>query len=669
MGFCQQKYALVALDAVLIVLAYGAAFWLRLDAAAFHAALPTLLSTLPVLLAISLFVHLKQGLFHAVLRYASTEMVVAVVQSVAVSTGLSAVVLLWVFRAGEVPASILLIHGMAILILVGGSRIGLRLKRDRRRAPSLSRCVVLCGLGDTAELALRGLRASPELGYEIIGVLDTNRRQHGRQVRGVTVLGGLEELPRILEDGRVDELWICEPEWLGERLRGIYDITRDARPAESEQRSVRVKILPKLQDALLGDDIGKLQEPDIADLLKRPQRCLDHAAMRDWVEERRVLITGAGGSIGSELARQIAKLGPASITLCDASEASLFEIHRELEGSSAEVRPTPYLIDVRDAAGVARMFRESRPDIVFHAAAYKHVPLVELHPCEGVRTNVQGLCNVALAAAEFEVSHFVFISTDKAVRPVNVMGSTKRLGERIIQSLDSSESTRFIAVRFGNVLGSSGSAIPIFREQIERGGPVTVTHPDMTRYFMLVSEAVELVIQAGCIGRGGEVFILDMGEPVRIADMARDLIRLLGKEPDHEVKIEFTGPRPGEKIFEELLISSDDSRTSFQDIWIEGERRESQHWTSLYPELRQLFQYASRGDRRRTLQCLAELVPSFRPAYERTRGALDAPSRVGFRERSLVAESVDSPVPSFEEVGYTRAADPLVDGSDATSQA
>jgi FlaA1/EpsC-like NDP-sugar epimerase len=320
--------------------------------------------------------------------------------------------------------------------------------------------------------------------------------------------------------------------------------------------------------------------------------------------------------------KQVLQFAPAEIALCDSNEERLFHVDNEVRALRAGLACKPFLMDVRDSGMVAAMFRDFRPDVVFHAAAYKHVPLVELNPCEAILNNVQGLQTVSLAALDHGVKEFVFISTDKAVRPVNIMGATKRLGENIIQALNRQKKTRFMAVRFGNVLGSSGSVVPIFQAQIRKGGPVSVTHPDMTRYFMLISEAVELVIQAGSIGRGGEIFILDMGKPVRILDMAHDLIRLMGKEPERDIKVEFTGIRPGERLYEELLLSPKDAQTSFPDIWIDHEPPTEVEWETLGKEVEGMFRAARLGNCRDAILSLKKLVPEFVPGYVSTRASI-----------------------------------------------
>ncbi|MDD8013831.1 MAG: nucleoside-diphosphate sugar epimerase/dehydratase, partial [Acidobacteriota bacterium] len=350
------------------------------------------------------------------------------------------------------------------------------------------------------------------------------------------------------------------PALAGERVRKAYQA--------ASPRGVHIRILPRLEHALLGADLGRFHDPDITDLLRRPPRKLDRDRMREWVRGRRVLITGAGGSIGSELSRQVAQLEPAALALLDASELNLFNIHGEMAPRHGPILLRPYMVDVRDGAALRRVFAEVRPEVVFHAAAYKHVPLMEDFPEEALRTNVLGTLDLAQLAVEHHVEKFVNISTDKAVKPCSVMGASKRLAEMACQALNGN-GTHFLSVRFGNVLGSRGSVVPLFQEQIRRGGPLTLTHPDMRRYFMSIPEAVLLVFQAAHQGRGGEVFVLDMGEPVRIRDLAENLIRLNGLEPGKDIEIVATGMRPGEKLFEELLTAEEGvDSTSHDKIYV-----------------------------------------------------------------------------------------------------
>jgi FlaA1/EpsC-like NDP-sugar epimerase len=633
-----RKIFLVVVDSFLISAAYFSSFYLRLGWEGLSLHVATVLQTLPIVLAVSLYCHLRQGLFNSILRYASLDTALAVLKSVVFSVLLSCLVLFLLFRLDGIPRSVFVIHAMAVLLLLGGSRVIVRL-RWRLPPGRESRKVLLYGAGDTAELVLRGLRLSKDLKVAAVGLIDDDHRLKGRLLHGVKIHGGAPDLPRVVRDLGVDELWICIQGLEGEKFRAVYDAARGLK--------VRVKILPRLEKTLMEEDLGRFNEPEIADLLRRPPRHLDRERMARWIQGRRILISGAGGSIGSELSRQVARFGPQSLALCDSCEFNLFSVDQELARGEGGGVQKAYLVDVRDPGAVRRMVKEAAPEIVFHAAAYKHVPLVELNPYEGVLTNVQGLLNVALMALDNEVKEFVFISTDKAVRPVSIMGATKRLGEIIIQVLNKRGPTRFSAVRFGNVLGSSGSVIPIFQEQIRRGEPLTVTHPDMTRYFMLISEAVELVIQSGSMGKGGDVLILDMGKPIRIAEMARDLIRLMGKEPDQEVPIRFIGPRPGEKIHEELLIGPEDSRTAFQDIWVDGEPPPAVEWEELKEDLDGLFEAAEEGNREVCLSLLEKLVPGFNPRFEGNRKAFPPPSEERERETPSVV-ALAGPVSAIE---------------------
>lgn len=608
------RLLLVALDVILLSVAYISAIALRIGWEGALENVGLILRTLPVVLVISLYFHLRLGLFHAILRYASVDTAAAILKSVFFSVPLSCLVLFLLFRLDGIPRSVFVIYGMAAILLVGGSRFFVRTRiHDAKRAASGTR-LLFYGAGDTAELVLRGVVLARNSSYVAVGLIDDDSAKQGRRIHGIKISGGLESLPEIAAATKIDELWVCIPDLVGEQLRKVY--------ATASRLGIVVKIM-SLDPSLTQGDVPAFHSPDISDLLRRPPRNLDRGRMKSWIRGRRVLITGAGGSIGSELARQVARLAPASLALCDVSEVSLFKIHLELSNSCGNLVDKPYLIDVRDALGVERMFEEASPEIVFHAAAYKHVPIVEQSPCQAVSTNVKGLRNVAVAAARHKSANFIFVSTDKAVRPANVLGATKRLGEILVQTLDQIHETRFCAVRFGNVLGSSGSVVETFRDQIRRGDPVTVTDPRMTRYFMLVSEAVELVIQAGSIGKGGEIFVLDMGDPVQIKHMAEDLIRIMGKEPGRDIAIEYTGSRPGEKLHEELLIGSNAKKTAFRDITVETKPVATASWPALETELGHLFEVAQACDTASTLSYLKQLMPEFVPICAVTKAQLN----------------------------------------------
>jgi O-antigen biosynthesis protein WbqV len=467
-------------------------------------------------------------------------------------------------------------HALALIVLLAAPRLAYRLSQEGRGQKQGGAAVLLVGAGEGSDLFLRALGAEAAPPFFVVGLVSTGRAQTGRRINGQPILGGLVDLPAVLarlrEEGRLPgTLVVTDPALAGTSLAQVM--------AVAEQEGVRVASAPRITslDPAQGKGERGLQLAPVAieDLLNRPQVRLDREGMARLVQGRRVLVTGAGGSIGSELARQVAALGPAKLVLLDAGEFALWQIDLEL-GEAAPLVPREAVIaDVRDEARIRDVFERARPELVFHAAALKHVPLVEANPAEGLLTNALGTRHVAEAARAAGAAAMVLISTDKAVNPTSVMGASKRLAEMYCQALDiqgrASGGMRCITVRFGNVLGSTGSVVPLFQRQLARGGPLTVTHPDMQRYFMTVREAVGLVLQASVVGttdaergvgaldtspdflRQGGIFVLDMGEPVKISDLARNMIRLAGLRPDADVQIRYTGLRPGEKLFEELF--------------------------------------------------------------------------------------------------------------------
>jgi FlaA1/EpsC-like NDP-sugar epimerase len=452
--------------------------------------------------------------------------------------------------------------------------------------------VVVVGAGDAGRLIVQEMQRSRMLNYTPIGFVDDDPRKRHTRIMGVRVLGAIDELPRVLREHRPDEVLIAMPSVSGEVRRRIVET--------AQQLRIVVKTLPGLYELIAGDIglAGQIRPVQVEDVLGREPVEVDFHEVASYLEGHTVLVTGAGGSIGSELCRQIARVRPSRLILVDNAEGPLFEIERELVAERDFTAALPKLVDVKDRKALRReVFEKYQPTVVFHAAAYKHVAMLETHPLESVRNNVAGTRILVELAAEFGVERFVFVSTDKAVNPKTVMGQSKALCEWIVESFGHRRdvSTRFVAVRFGNVLNSSGSVIPIFRKQIERGGPVTVTHPEMTRYFMTIPEAVSLVVQAGAIGGRGQVFVLDMGEPVRIVDLAQNMIRLSGKEPrlpddpttsSRDVRIAFIGSRAGEKLHEELWSEDDSvgatthpkilrlSRPPVDPDWLEGQLAE-----------------------------------------------------------------------------------------------
>jgi FlaA1/EpsC-like NDP-sugar epimerase len=456
-------------------------------------------------------------------------------------------------EANPVPRSVFVLDPLLLVFMMGGSRIAYRAWKERSLGAlgAVSRTPVLVlGAGDAADALLRDLSAKRE--WRVVGLLDDNAGRRGRQIRGVPVLGALKELPRLAGELGVEHAIIAMP--------SVSHTVRRNAVQLATQAGLKVMTVPSFDDIMSGRvTVSQLRRVELDDLLGRDPVVLDMDGLSDFLSGKTVLVTGAGGSIGSELCRQIARFRPGRLVLFELSEYALYRIEQEFRQHHPDLPIVCAVGDTRNRARVQQILREWQPRVVFHAAAYKHVPLMEeINAWEAVQNNVLGTFILASEAARAGVEEFVLISTDKAVNPVNVMGASKRLAEMVCQALQVGASTRFVMVRFGNVLGSAGSVIPKFREQIAQGGPVTVTHPEITRYFMSIPEAAQLVLQAGLMCKGGEIFVLDMGEPVRIVDLAREMIRLSGFS-ESDVRIVFTGLRAGEKLYEEVL--ADDEHT------------------------------------------------------------------------------------------------------------
>src|SRR5437764_706301 len=540
-------------DGVRIAAAWSLTFWIRFDQSipAFYKHLLSW-QTFAIVLGIKLAIFVLFGFYNRWWRYVSTRDMWGAARGVVVAS-LLVDLTLYAFppdRTSRLPRGIAVIDILLLLAFVAGSRLLARTLIERP-APggfmARGREVVIVGAGDAGQLILRELQRSPQLGYTPIGLLDDDPRKKNLRVHGVRVLGTTAELRRVLRDGEPDEVLIAMPSASGELRQRIVDV--------AQEEDVPVKTLPGLNELISGDVnlAGQLRPVQVEDVLGREPVDVDLDEVAGYLARKTVLVTGAGGSIGAELCRQIARVGAGRIVLVDNSEPALFDIERELVGERGFPAALPVLADVGNRTKLRQVFEKFRPDVVFHAAAYKHVPLLEANPLEAVRNNVLATRMLADVAVEFEAERFVLVSTDKAAQPKNLLGQSKAIGEWIVQAYGSRDdvSTRFVAVRFGNVLGSSGSVIPIFRRQIERGGPVTVPHQDMTRFFMTIPESASLVIQAGAMGGRGQVYVLDMGEPVRILDLARQMIRLSGRD-EAAVPIVFTGVRPGEKLHEVL---------------------------------------------------------------------------------------------------------------------
>jgi FlaA1/EpsC-like NDP-sugar epimerase len=636
----------VLVDAGIVALAWFLAFELRFDNG-----LPvyytTLLDrTILLVVAIKLLVFVAFGFYNRWWRYVSVRDMWSAARGVLVACLIAdvTVYLLSPVHNVRLPRSIAAMDLLLTLAFVAGSRLLARTVIER---PGLSvvargREVVVVGAGDAGRMIVQEMQRSRMLRYTPIGFVDDDPRKRNTRIMGVRVLGTIADLPHVLRERKPDELLIAMPSVSGDVRRTIVE--------NAQALKVPVKTLPGLYELITGDSglAGQIRPVQVEDVLGREQVEVDFAQVASYLQGHTVLVTGAGGSIGSELCRQIAHVGPTRLILVDNAETALFEIERELVDTRDFTPAVPKLLDVKDRAALRReVFEKYRPTVVFHAAAYKHVPLMETHPLESVRNNVVATRTVAELAAEFDVERFVLVSTDKAVNPKTVMGQSKALCEWIVESLGHRRDvkTRFVAVRFGNVLNSSGSVIPIFRRQIERGGPVTVTHPEMTRYFMTIPEAVSLVVQAGAIGGRGQVFVLDMGEPVRIVDLALNMIRLSGKEPRLpgqsdggalDVRIQFVGSRPGEKIHEELWGEHESvGETAHPKIMRLSRPPVDPVW--LGQEIAQLEQLADAGD---TLEVVAKLRSIVRTPK---RIELPAPSPAHAPEGEHVAPPAEHP--------------------------
>jgi len=546
----------LAADAGLIAVAWLLAFQVRFDSyekiPPFYEKLASWRTVLLVV-AIKLVVFTAFGFYNRWWRYVSTRDMWGALRGVTVAS-LAASLIVYFFPPADtarLPRGVAVIDWLLLLALVAGSRLLARTIFERPGAASLvarGKEVIVVGAGDAGQLVIREMLKSRALGYTPIGVVDDDPRKKNLRLHGVRVLGTSEELPRILSDHRPDELLIAIPSASGDARQKVVESARDAQ--------VPVKTLPGLYELISGDSnlAAQIRPVQVEDILGREPVEVDFEEVAGYLRDQTVLITGAGGSIGSELCRQAARAGAARLILVDQAESPLFEIERELVDDRNFPASVPVIADIGNRAKLRSVFERYRPSVVFHAAAYKHVPMLEANPLEAVRNNVLGTKVVTEVAIEFEAARFVLISTDKALIAQAVYGQSKALCEWIVEAYGAREdiSTRFVAVRFGNVLDSAGSVIQIFKRQIAKGGPVTVTNPEMTRYFMTTPEAVSLVIQAGSIGGRGEIFVLDMGEPVNILDLAQSMIRLSGKEPDRDIPIEFIGVRAGEKLHEEL---------------------------------------------------------------------------------------------------------------------
>ena len=620
-----RSHVTAAHDVVMAALSFVLALYLRLGEGMWTHARAYVLEGALLFAAIAGVVFLGTGVYRSAWRYASLPDVFALARGAALTVLVFlAVVFLW-SRVEDYPRSALVINWFALMTLTGGPRLLYRIVKDGGPAHVLERLnpdaipVAILGVGDEAEQFARAMSRDRDAPYAVAGMIDPSGRRAGQRIRGVAVHDGSGGLDRPLDairrrGPRPRRLVLTDGDGRPDRVREALEAV--------ERHGMTLSRVGRLTDFSDSAAVaGEVRPVAVEDLLGRAQTAVDRTAVSRLIAGRRILVTGAGGTIGGELARQIAALGPARLTLAELSEVALYEIDMEIARRFADLPRRAMLRDIRDRERLERAFAQERPDIVFHAAALKHVPLAEANPNECVLTNVGGTMNVADACRGAGVATMVLISTDKAVNPSSVMGATKRLAELYVQALGrAGGGPRFATVRFGNVLGSAGSVVPLFQKQLAEGGPLTVTHRDMTRFMMTVREAVELVLQASALdGASGDLFVLDMGEPVRIHDLALQMIRLAGRTPD-DVGVVFTGPRPGEKMREELVYG-DETLTPTARAGVNAAAGRHTDLADIEPRLRVLLDRARVGDAGEALALIRAIVPEFAPAAARARRA------------------------------------------------
>ncbi|MCX8084287.1 MAG: polysaccharide biosynthesis protein [Calditerrivibrio sp.] len=525
-----------------------------------------LIKHLPFIIFTKMAVFWYFNFFRGWWRYVSIYDAINIIKASIFSTIIIVLYFYVVYRFYKMPRSAFIIDFFLFTMFIFLLRISPRIFKESYEkflGKNLTKKrVLIVGAGSAGQMIAREIRENERLQAEVVGFVDDDATKLKTYIQGIQVIGRIEDIPVVVKDDEIDEVIIAIPSATSDQMQKILEKCR-----ESE---ARYKIIPGFGELLEGKlSVSRVREVQIEDLLGRAPIRLKLSEIEEYIKEKTILVTGAGGSIGSEITRQVSKYSPKNLIILDCAETPLFYIENSLKANPLNYNLSSIVADIRNVSKMEGIFNKHRPDIVIHAAAYKHVPMMEENYDEAISNNIFGTKVVADLANRFDVEKFILISTDKAVNPSNIMGATKRLAELYIQTLQKSSKTQFITVRFGNVLGSNGSVIPIFREQIRNGGPVTVTHPEVTRFFMTIPEAVQLVLQAGGMGKGGEIFLLDMGEPVKILKLAEEMIRLSNLEPYKDIQIVFTGLRPGEKLYEELLLEEEGAtKTSSEKIWV-----------------------------------------------------------------------------------------------------
>jgi FlaA1/EpsC-like NDP-sugar epimerase len=613
--FSSRRFLVYFLDIFLIIESYFLA--LLLDADFVFSALPphSLITVFTIVVIVQSLVFLTSSLYRSIWKYASIHDMIEIFKTVCFACILSGLALFF-FRQGALFSRVIFVLDLGLLLAqVSGSRFVWRIIRERyfvtgglfphNNSNSDARRTLIVGAGDAGNMLLREIQKQQLGPYLVVGFIDDDRNKQHMRLMGIEVLGTTADLGQIIERHAIEKVIIAVPSAGPKFVRSLVN--------QCQQSGVRFKIIPGLSDIISGDvKVSHIRDVVIEDLLGRAPVFLDERAISSYLNGMRVLVSGAAGSIGSEICRQVARYSPAKLILLDNAETPLFYIERELSVRFPNLPIVPILCDVRNLQRLEQIFDDVAPEVVFHAAAYKHVPLVEQNPAEAILSNVMGSMNMATVSQLAVVRNFVLISSDKAVNPTNIMGTTKRVAEKFIQALADGSRTKYSTVRFGNVLGSNGSVIPVFMEQIRTGGPLTITHPEITRYFMTIPEASQLVLQAACFGNGGEIFVLDMGEPVRIVELAEELVRLSGMKPHTDIDFVYTGLRPGEKLYEELFFNGENIlKTPHEKIHVMAPS--SQDYEQLCICLERLLSHARINDIGPMLSALREIVPEYTP--------------------------------------------------------
>ncbi len=603
-GLLQKKSRWIAIlhDVLVIPFAWFGAYWLRFNLDGIPDE-PWLIGLhfLPKVMIVQTIAYWYVGLYRGIWRFASIPDLIRIVRAVLIGSVLVFLLVYSAIRFQGFPRSVLPLYAMLLTIFLGGARFSVRLLKDYQLWMNTGIRVLVVGAEQAGEGVVRDLLRDKERNYKPVAFVDSNGNRRGQEIQGIRVVGDVSDILKVVKKYEVQLIIIAMPSASAKEMRTILQ--------NCEGTGCTIRTLPGLSDLVSGRvSIDLLREVSLEDLLGRDPVSLDWQAIRSAIVHKTVLISGAGGSIGSELCRQVAHLNPSALIVVERSEYNLFMLEQEFSEKFPQIRFVKRLLDILDQVALENVFSEYHPEIIFHAAAYKHVPMLETQPREAVINNILGTHCLGALAIKYRVEKFILVSTDKAVNPTNIMGASKRVAEMVCDGLNGQGKTQFSIVRFGNVLGSAGSVVPTFRHQLEQGGPLTVTHPDITRFFMTIPEACQLILQAFTLGKGGEIFVLDMGEPIKIQFLAEQMIRLAGKKPGEDIEIRYTGLRPGEKLYEELFHPTESlEKTTHQKIFQAKAREYS--WNSLVEVLEMMEQACDKCDEKALKALLHQLVP------------------------------------------------------------